>query len=65
MANALSRRVTWLNTLTVTVTTRLDNIKPKYLKDVKLSPIYAALISGGNLQYPDYSLKDGFLFHYN
>lgn len=65
MANALSRRVTWLNTLTVTVTIGPNNTKPEYLKDVKLSPIYATLISSDSLQYPDYSFIDGFLFYYN
>lgn len=62
--DALSRRVTLLNILTDT-TTRLDSIKSESVIDVKLSPIYTALASSNNLDYPDYSLKNGFLFHHN
>lgn len=53
-----------LNILTVT-TTGLDSIKLEYVNDVKLSLIYIALASGNNLDCPDYSLKDDFLFHHN
>lgn len=64
MADPLSRREALLNTLTIT-TTSLESLKPEYLSDAKQGPIYMALESGTNIEYPDYSLKDGFLFWHN
>lgn len=64
VADALYRRVDLLNTLSVS-TIGLKGLKPKYSYDAKLGLIYTTLTVGSNVDHPDYSLKDGFLFRHN